>query len=91
MTDFYLINQVIIIEVRNNKFIGIDMNKSDKIEVLKFTIWFNLFIGIYNIYVFNELNSLFHLVLGSVNIGVWVFFREKYLNFSFAKLFGSIK
>ena len=91
MTDFYLINQVIIIEVRNNKFKGIDMSKSDKIEVLKFTIWFNLFIGIYNIYVFNELNSLFHLVLGSVNIGVWVFFREKYLNFSFANLFGSIK
>ena len=91
MTDFYLINQVIIIEVRNNKFRGIDMSKSDKIEVLKFTIWFNLFIGIYNIYVFNELNSLFHLVLGSVNIGIWVFFREKYLNFSFAKLFGSIK
>ena len=91
MTDYYLINQVIIIEVRNNKFKGIDMSKSDKIEVLKFTIWFNLFIGIYNIYVFNELNSLFHLVLGSVNIGVWVFFREKYLNFSFAKLFGTIK
>ena len=91
MTDFYLINQVIIIEVRNNKFRGIDMSKSDKIEVLKFTIWFNLFIGIYNIYVFNELNSLFHLFLGSVNIGVWVFFREKYLNFSFAKLFGTIK
>ena len=91
MTDFYLINQVIIIEVRNNKFKGIDMSKSDKIEVLKFTIWFNLFIGIYNIYVFNELNSLFHLVLGSVNIGVWVFFREKYLNFSFAKLSGTIK
>ena len=91
MTDIYLIIEVIIKQVRNNKFIGIDMSKSDKIEVLKFTIWFNLFIGIYNIYVFNELNSLFHLVLGSVNIGVWVFFREKYLNFSFAKLFGSIK
>ena len=91
MTNFYLINQVIIIEVRNNKFRGIDMSKSDKIEILKFTIWFNLFIGIYNIYVFNELNSLFHLVLGSLNIGVWVFFRERYLNFSFAKLFGSIK
>ena len=91
MTDIYLIIEVIINQVRNNKFIGIDMSKSDKIEVLKFTIWFNLFIGIYNIYVFNELNSLFHLVLGSVNIGVWVFFREKYLNFSFAKLFGTIK
>ena len=68
------------------------MNKNDKveengrIEILKLTIWFNLFIGIYNLYVFNEMNSLFHLVLGSVNIGVWVFFRERYLNFSFASL-----
>ena len=31
---------------------------------------------------FNEINSIFHLVLGSMNIGVWVFCREKYLNFS---------
>ena len=73
------------------------MNKNDKveendrIELLKWTIWFNLFIGIYNLYVFNEMNSLFHLVLGSVNIGVWVFFRERYLNFSFASLFKQSK
>ena len=33
------------------------------------------------------MNSLFHLVLGSANIGVWVFFRERYLNFTFASLF----
>ena len=69
------------------------MNKKDtveengRIEILKLTIWFNLFIGIYNLYIFNEMNSLFHLVLGSLNIGVWVFFRERYLNFSFAALF----
>ena len=73
------------------------MNKNDKveengrIEVLKLTIWFNLFIGIYNLYIFNEMNSLFHLVLGSVNIAVWVFFRERYLNFSFASLFKTNK
>ena len=65
------------------------MNKADKIEIIKLTIWFNLFIGIYNLYVFNELNSLFHLVLGSVNIGVWVFFRERYLNLSWANIFKS--
>ena len=63
------------------------MDKNEKIEMMKMTIWFNLFIGIYNLYVFNEMNSLFHLVLGSVNIGVWVFFRERYLNFSFVSLF----
>jgi len=62
------------------------MDKNEKIEMMKMTIWFNLFIGIYNLYVFNEMTSLFHLVLGSVNIGVWVFFRERYLNFSFASL-----
>ena len=62
------------------------MDKNEKIEMMKMTIWFNLFIGIYNLYIFNEMNSLFHLVLGSVNIAVWVFFRERYLNFSFASL-----
>ena len=73
------------------------MNKNDKveendrIELLKLTIWVNLFIGIYNLYIFNEINSLFHLVLGSVNIAVWVFFRERYLNFSFASLFKTNK
>jgi len=67
------------------------MDKNEKIEIMKMTIWFNLFIGIYNLYVFNEMNSIFHLVLGSVNIGVWVFFRERYLNFSFASLFKQSK
>ena len=67
------------------------MDKNEKIEMMKMTIWFNLFIGIYNLYVFNEMNSLFHLVLGSVNIGVWVFFRERYLKFSFVSLFKQSK
>ena len=71
---------------KNNK-----VEEIDRIEMLKLTIWFNLFIGIYNLYIFNEINSLFHLVLGSVNIAVWVFFRERYLNFSFASLFKTNK
>ena len=71
---------------KNNK-----VEENDRIELLKLTIWFNLFIGIYNLYIFNEINSLFHLVLGSVNIAVWVFFRERYLNFSFASLFKTNK
>ena len=71
---------------KNNK-----VEENDRIEILKLTIWFNLFIGIYNLYIFNEMNSLFHLVLGSVNIAVWVFFRERYLNFSFASLFKTNK
>ena len=71
---------------KNNK-----VEEIDRIEMLKWTIWFNLFIGIYNLYIFNEINSLFHLVLGSMNIAVWVFFRERYLNFSFASLFKTNK
>ena len=67
------------------------MDKNEKIELMKMTIWFNLFIGIYNLYVFNEINSFFHLVLGSINIGVWVFFRERYLKFSFASIFNKDK
>ena len=63
------------------------IDNKEKLEMLKMTIWFNLFIGVYNLYIFNEMNSLFHLVLGSLNVGVWVFLREKYLDFSFAKLF----
>ena len=65
--------------------------KSEKLQNIKMVIWFNLFIGIYNIYMFNEMDSIFHLVLGSMNIGVWVFCREKYLNFSLSTLFGMSK
>ena len=62
------------------------MEKNGKIQNIKYIIWFNLFIGMYNLYMFNEMNSLFHLVLGSLNIGVWVFSREKYLNFSLSEI-----
>ena len=62
------------------------MEKSEKIKNIKYIIWFNLFIGMYNLYMFNEMNSFFHLVLGSLNIAVWVFSREKYLNFSLSTI-----
>ena len=66
---------------KNNK-----IEKSERIEIIRLAMWFNLFIGIYNLYIFNEMNSLFHLVIGSANVGVWVFFREKYLNSPFSKV-----
>ena len=53
------------------------MSEKERKAYLSITIWFNLVIGIYNLYVFNEMNSIFHLVLGIVNVGVWVFFRHK--------------
>ena len=62
------------------------MKKNEKIQNIKYIIWFNLFIGMYNLYMFSEMDSIFHLVLGSLNIGVWVFCREKYLNFSLSTI-----
>ena len=64
----------------NNK-----IDENDRQEILQLVIWFNLFIGIYNLHIYNEMSSLFHLVLGSLNVGVWVFFRDS-LKLSFARL-----
>ena len=67
------------------------MRKNEKIQTIKYIIWFNLFIGIYNLNMFNEINSIFHLVLGSMNIGVWVFCRERYLKFSMGTILKATK
>ena len=52
------------------------MSYNDKKEMLKFAILLNLVIGIYNLYLFAFSNSIFNLVIGALNIGVWVFFRD---------------
>ena len=53
------------------------MSTKERKQYLSLTIWFNLLIGIYNLYIFNEMSSTFHLVLGIFNIGVWVFNRHQ--------------
>ena len=53
------------------------MSEKERKDYLSLTIWFNLLIGIYNLYIFNEMSSTFHLVLGIFNIGVWVFNRHQ--------------
>ena len=53
------------------------MSEKERKKYLSLTIWFNLLIGIYNLYIFNEMSSIFHLVLGIINIGVWVFNRHQ--------------
>ena len=52
------------------------MSKKEKKETLKQIIWINLIIGIYNIFIFTDMNSYFHLILGSLNIGVFVFGKK---------------
>jgi len=58
------------------------MSKKERKETLEMAIWINLIVGIYNLFVFSDLNSYFHLVLGSLNIGVWVFNRDKLNSFN---------
>ena len=42
----------------------------------KIVVWFNLFIGFYNLYLWGYGNNVFNLIIGALNIGVWVFFRR---------------
>ncbi len=49
------------------------INKGD---LFQFARWINLFVGIFNLYLFTLGGGLFLLGLGSLNIGVWVFSRK---------------
>ena len=52
------------------------MKTNEKIEMLRFAITINLVIGLYNIFLFSYEKSIFNFIIGSLNIGVWVFFRD---------------
>ena len=52
------------------------MSYEEKKEMLKFAISLNLFIGLYNMYLYSYSEQLFNIIVGSINIGVWVFFRD---------------
>lgn len=52
------------------------MSYQEKREMLKFAISLNLFIGLYNMYLYSYSDQLFNIIVGSINIGVWVFFRD---------------
>ena len=54
--------------------------KIQKNKLIRYIIWFNLFIGISNLYLYTNHNWYFNLVIGSINIGVWVFNRHKLFN-----------
>jgi len=53
----------------------LDLNE-DNIDLFKMTLWLNLVIGLYGIYLYSSGHSLFNLIIGSINIGVWVFLRK---------------
>ena len=50
----------------------------EKRESIRLAAWLNLFIGVYNIYLYGIGGSLFwNFIIGALNIGVWVFFRKQ--------------
>ncbi|MBI73069.1 MAG: hypothetical protein CMG61_06690 [Candidatus Marinimicrobia bacterium] len=53
-----------------------NMKRNEKMEMLRFAITINLIIGLYNIFLFSYDKSIFNFMIGSLNIGVWVFFRD---------------
>ena len=44
---------------------------------LKYLLWLNLALGFHNLYLYVNSDSLFNLIIGALNIGVWVFYRSK--------------
>ena len=62
--------------VRKNKNLKKMMMTKEKREAIRGSAWLNLFIGIYNIYLWNQGDWWFNFLIGSLNIGVWVFFRK---------------
>ena len=57
----------------------------EKAKQLSYIVWINLFIGIYNIYVFQQDDTVFNLTIGIFNIGVWVFLRNNELRIAYLK------
>ena len=48
----------------------------EKREGIRAAAWLNLFIGIYNLHLYNQGDWWFNFLIGTLNIGVWVFFRK---------------
>ena len=61
------------------------MKMKEKAKNLAYVVWFNLFIGIYNIYIFQQDSTVFNLTIGIFNIGVWVFLRNSNLRMAYLK------
>ena len=52
------------------------MSTKDKKEMFEFAIKINLFIGLYNLFLFLFSGMYINLVIGSMNLGVFIFFRD---------------
>ena len=48
----------------------------EKAKDLSSVAWLNLVLGIYNIYLFTVGQLAFNLIVGTLNVGIWTFFRN---------------
>tara|TARA_X000001036_G_scaffold134836_1_gene127624 strand:+ start:4492 stop:4698 length:207 start_codon:yes stop_codon:yes gene_type:complete len=48
----------------------------EKANDLSSVAWLNLVLGLYNIYLFTVGHLMFNFIVGSLNVGVWAFFRN---------------
>ena len=55
------------------------MSKENKKQVYSMALKLNLALGIYNLFLFAIGNSFINLIIGSMNVGVWTFFRDRSL------------
>jgi len=49
----------------------------EKKTMIKYILWINLAFGFQNLYHYVNNDSLINLTIGALNIGVWVFYRNK--------------
>ena len=63
------------------------MSKKDKNDIYKMALKLNLLLGLYNILLFSLGDNFYNLIIGSMNIGVWTFFRDKRMILSIIKNF----
>ena len=50
---------------------------NEKKQFLKYILWINLILGLQNLYYYVNNDSLFNFLVGALNIGVFVFYRNK--------------
>ena len=53
------------------------MSANDRKEMRNFSIILNMCLGVYNLLIFTGSGSILNLIIGSLNIGVFIFFRHK--------------
>ena len=72
-SHFFIYHYLRFIKERNEAI----MERENKKQIIELILKFNLIIGIYNIFLYCYGGTIINLMIGSMNIGVWTFFRDE--------------